>query len=851
MFTDIEGSTRLLGELGVDAYRDALAEHRRVVRDACARYEGYEVDYEGDAFFYAFASAQQAVSAVSEAMVGLEGGPIRIRVGVHTGEPALDPPKYVGLDVHRAARIMSSAHGGQVVLSRETVELLPDGAFQLVDLGDHRFKDLGAPERVFQLGEGGYQRLKSLYRVTLPVPATPFLGREEELAAVVKLLADPGTRVLTLTGPGGTGKTRLALQAAAEASDGFVDGVTWVALAPLRDPALVLPTVAQALEVKERPDEELVATLARALLGKKALLLLDNLEHLLPQAARDVAALTTACPTLMLLVSSREWLQIAAEKVWPVPAMSESDGEQLFIERSHAAGVELEADEAVAELCRRLDELPLAIQLAAARTRSLSPAAILERLDQRLTLLTGGARDVDERQRTLEATIAWSYDLLSSEEQRVLRALSVFAGGCTLDAAEQIAAATLDSIESLLDKSLLRHRADQAGRGRYWMLESVRQYARRELEASGEAETVLRTHARYFGAQLGGQWFAARNFDEAAIAVLEADLDNGRAALANAFECGDGESASGLLIALQLAWLRAGRNREALAAVERYLSLDRSSFTVATRLEGDLAASEVLRFSGDPARARELKERCLDLARQHPTLELPHQSTTAGGKIASTLSDLSDLCLWTGDTETARRYAVEGLELRRTDGSPLGIAHALNALAIVEMVAGNRDRSSACLSEASELLESVGSAEAAAGRVAQAEVELLTGRPAVAIALLAEHLPALDLEADAMFTIYGLFTAMQVIAAHGHHREASALAGTVYVLLQETGNVMPPWDAERLETTSSESRAQRADLPNDNTAAPLPADAALALALDTLRELASEQEGVVTSPSEP
>ncbi len=426
VFTDVEGSTKLLEELGTDAYRDALAEHRRVMREAFGAHEGYEVDYEGDAFFYVFASAQAAASAVSEAMVGLAEGPIRIRVGVHTGEPALDPPKYVGMDVHRAARIMSAARGGQVVLSPSTVALLEPGSFELRDLGEHRFKDLSAPERVFQLGAGEFPPIRSLHRTNLPVPATPFLGREQELAAVVGMLDEPDARLVSLVGPGGTGKTRLALQAAAEASDAYPDGVFWAPLAPLRDPALVLPAVAAALSVIEGKESSPVDDLARALAGRRLLVFVDNVEHLMPDAADLVGAFVEACPTVTTVVTTRERLQLPGEHVYAVPPMSETDGEELFRSRAAAVGVELEASEELRTLCARLDNLPLALELAAARTVVFSPAQLLDRLSQRLDLLKAG-RGVDARQETLRSTIAWSHDLLDADEQAFFRRLSVFA----------------------------------------------------------------------------------------------------------------------------------------------------------------------------------------------------------------------------------------------------------------------------------------------------------------------------------------------------------------------------------------------------------------------------------------
>ena len=323
---------------------------------------------------------------------------------------------------------MSAAHGGQVVLSPSTVALLEPGSFELRDLGEHRFKDLSAPERVFQLGAGEFPPIRSLHRTNLPVPATPFLGREEELAAVVGMLDEPDVRLVSLVGPGGTGKTRLALQAAAEASDAYPDGVFWAPLAPLRDPALVLPAVAAALSVIEGKDSSPVDDLARALAGRRLLVFVDNVEHLMPDAADLVGAFVEACPTVTTVVTTRERLQLPGEHVYAVPPMSETDGEELFRSRAATVGVELEASEELRTLCARLDNLPLALELAAARTVVFSPAQLLDRLSQRLDLLKAG-RGVDARQETLRSTIAWSHDLLDADEQALFRRLSVFAGG--------------------------------------------------------------------------------------------------------------------------------------------------------------------------------------------------------------------------------------------------------------------------------------------------------------------------------------------------------------------------------------------------------------------------------------
>ena len=434
LFTDVEGSTKLLHELGAEAYAKALAEHRRIIREACASEGGVEVDTQGDAFFFAFPTAPGALAAASEMTSALASGPIHVRAGLHTGTPLLSEEGYVGGDVHRAARIAACGYGGQVLVSASTAQLVE---LELTDLGEHRLKDLSAPERVYQLGDGAFPVLKSLYRTNLPVPATPFLGREDELAEVVGLLAN--THLLTLTGPGGTGKTRLALQAAGMAADAYPYGVYWVPLAPLRDPDLVLATAAQAVGSKNG--------LAEHIADKSMLCLFDNFEQVV-EAAPDIAALLTSCPNLDVVVTSRERLRVPGEQAYSVPPLAESDGVALFLARARAVDPSFAETAVVPELCRRLDELPLALELAAARTALFSPEELFERLGKRLDLLKG-ERGGDPRQQTLRATIAWSYDLLGDEERRLFARLSVFAGGCSYEAAEEIAGADPDTLQSL------------------------------------------------------------------------------------------------------------------------------------------------------------------------------------------------------------------------------------------------------------------------------------------------------------------------------------------------------------------------------------------------------------------
>src|SRR5438034_3133830 len=399
LFTDIEGSTRLLHELG-DKYATALAAHRRTLRNAFAAHGGVEVDTQGDAFFVAFARAADAVAAARDGQAALADGPIRVRMGLHTGEAVVTEEGYVGLDVHRGARIAAVGHGGQVLVSQTTRELVPD---HLRELGEHRLKDFFEPIALFQLGNHSFPPLKTISNTNLPRPASSFVGRTREVEDVLAQLRD-GTRLLTLTGPGGSGKTRLAIESAGELVPDFMAGVFWVGLAAVRDPSLVSDTIGRTIGAQ--------GALADHVDERELLLVLDNLEPIV-DSAPELASLIEACPNLRLLVTSRELLRVRGEVEYPVEPLADRDAVELFCARAA-----IEQDSAVAELCQALDNLPLALELAAARSSVLSPAQILDRLSERLDLFKGG-RDADPRQQTLRATIEWSYDLLDPEEQEI------------------------------------------------------------------------------------------------------------------------------------------------------------------------------------------------------------------------------------------------------------------------------------------------------------------------------------------------------------------------------------------------------------------------------------------------
>jgi predicted ATPase/class 3 adenylate cyclase len=647
LFTDIEGSTRLLQRAG-DAYPSLLAEHRRVLRAAFSNHDGVEVDAQGDAFFVAFASAQDAAAAAVAAQQALAGhdwpdnSEIRVRIGLHTGEPTAVGGRYVGLAVHQGARVMAAGHGGQVLVSESTRALLDD-RFQARDLGEHRLKDLAGPHHLYQLLVEGlpadFPPLKTLENrpTNLPVLANALIGRSRELKETQALLARDEVRLLTLTGAGGTGKTRFALQIAAEQLEEFANGVFFVSLAPVRDWELVVPTIAQTLGLREQPGETRLETLTEYLSDKQLLLLLDNFEQVVPAAA-EISGLLAAAPELNVLVTSRTPLRLSGERTYPVPplelpnpeqlvdagSLMECEAVRLFVERAHAATSDFAVTDvnvrAVAEICIRLDGLPLAIELAAPRVRALPAPALLRRLDQRLRLLTGGAQDVDERQRTLRATLEWSYDLLLDSEKVVFAELGTFIGGCRLEAAEavcdprgELGLEVLDSLESLVEKSLLLQRADPDGEPRFWMLETIREFAMELLADSSSFADARTRHAAYFRSLAENIDVESRTGDQAVLfGRLDVETANIRTALEWAREAKDAELLLGLATPLWGFWATRGYVAEGRSALEDALAL--SSERPARALLG-LCTMRILSGSTDEVLhdAQEALEACKQL----------------------------------------------------------------------------------------------------------------------------------------------------------------------------------------------------------------------------------------------
>ena len=796
LFTDIEGSTRLLYELG-DGYADELSGHRAVLREAFARHGGVEVDSQGDAFFFAFARASDALAGARDGQAGLDGR-IRVRMGIHTGEPLLVDNGYAGIDVHRAARIAAVGHGGQVLLSQATRDLVGDDGLR--DLGSHRLKDLTSPERIYQLGDGEFPPLRSLSATNLPVVANRLVGRELELAELSALLVD-GPRLVTVTGAGGTGKTRLSMQVGAEVLDDFAGGVFLVRLAPLTSAELVRPAILQTVGVRDLRD----------LGGRHTLLILDNFEHVL-DAAAEVAAILESGPAVKVLATSRVALRLQAEHEYALDPLPEADAVVLLVERARAVRRDFEPDEAASELCRHLDGLPLALELAAARLRTLDAATLLARLDRRLPVLTTGARDAPERQRTLRATIEWSYDLLAADLRSLFARIAVFAGTFTYDAAEAVADATVDTLHGLVEASLVKALPD----GRFLMLETIRELALEHMHELADRDELRSRHAAHF---LELALAASLDTDaptEQRPEIVVPDVANLRAALAWALEHDEIDFGLRLLVALEQLWV--------LGYVDEgqrwYRSFLERANTAPTRLRGAALRSfaSSTHFAGNIELAEELCEESLAV----------YRAIGDEHGIAVMLHRLSIFALTQGDLELAEERARRSLEIHRRLGNDKGACQPIALLGSLALQSGDRQLGVALLEESAELARKIRWRWWRAGTLgALAEAALVEERVADAKPLLRECLDLALQVHDRVGLSWYLALYALALALEGE----TAAAGRIWGAVEAASAFIPggPWprDAFRLrqaierlaDPAFEEAEAQAGDVALEDVAA--------------------------------
>jgi predicted ATPase/class 3 adenylate cyclase len=714
LFTDIEGSTRLLQELG-DGYGAVHRDHAAIVRRAVGACGGVEVSTEGDSFFVAFHSPVGAVRAAVDAQRALSahpwshGAPVRVRMGLHTGEGVPDGGDYVGIDVNRAARIADAAHGGQIIVSDATRALvehaLPEGV-SLRDLGEHRLKDIAHSERLHQLviddlpADFPPPRTQDARPNNLPAQLTSFVGREGEIAEVRGLLGR--TRLLTLTGPGGAGKTRLALQVAAGTLTEYGDGAFFVDLSSVTDPALVPSVLARALGVPEVAGRAILEAVVDHLHDRELLLLVDNFEQV-AEASPVIEELLTSAPKLKVLVTSRVVLSIRGEQEYVVPPLEPPDPERLpdlltlgkfdavrlFTERALAVRPRFRVTEenasAVAEITARLDGLPLAIELAATRTKVLTPEQILPRLQKRLSILTSGGRTLPERQRTLRGAIAWSHDLLDDTEQRLFARLSVFAGGWTLESAEVVCAPEelgldgLDGLTSLVDKSLIRRIEPAAGEPRFSMLETIREFGQEQLEAGGELDLILRRHAEHF-LRLAVEAEPHLTADDQVEWLDRCDREhaNIRNALRWAIETGEADRAQEAAGALWRFWQQRGHLTEGRRWLGEILGMPSGRGPTPGRAKALIGAGGIAWWQQDREATGALYAEALAIERE---LGDP-------ARVAEALYNLAFVVAG-DDLESASRLLEESLELFRRVGDERGVAQVLTMLVMPDAQAGN------------------------------------------------------------------------------------------------------------------------------------------------------------------
>ena len=818
LFTDVEGSTRLLQRVG-DAYRDLLAAHHQILRESIATGGGVEVQTEGDGFFAVFSTATGAVLAAVQGQRNLlshlwpEGEVVRVRMGVHTGEGVLSNGAYVGLDVHRAARIAAAGHGGQVLVSDATRALvehaLPVGV-DLRDLGAHRLKDIEQPEHLYQLRIEGvpdtFPPIRSLAArlSNLPPERSSFIGREHEVTEATALLER--ARLLTLTGPGGIGKTTLALKIAADQIGRFADGVYLADLSPITDPSLVPAVIARALMVREQPGRDMVDSLAEHLRDREMLLVLDNVEQVV-EAASAVSRLLDAAPGLTLLATSRVPLHITGEQEFPVPplalpdltrsddleSLAGNEAVTLFVQRAAGVrpGMRLTADNAatVAEIAVKLDGLPLAIELAASRANLLAPGAILARLGTSLSLLTTGSADLPERQRTLRSTIEWSHDLLEAEHQRLFARLGTFSGGWTLEAAEVICGSdldltVLDGLATLIDHSMVRSTEAGDGELRFTMLETIREFAVERLALSGEGDDLKRAHAEQFRNLAEEAELRLTREDRAVwLTRLEAENDNLRAALDWAERTDDPDTGLRTASAIWRFWQQRGHLSEGRARLERLLAMPSAAARAPLRARALGALGGIAYWQNDNPVTRAAYEEAVEIAREVGDATL----------LASALLDLSFIPFMEHDADRAESILREGLATAQEAGDRLLTADFWDSIGFLEVFRGKPAAAIPLRRRAIEIFREEGDVwKMANSLLGLAMMSRMAGDVDAARSHLREALEMFTQARDTM-SISAVLTGLALVAIDdGLPERAARLVGSSARIRDELGGGIPP-----------------------------------------------------------
>ncbi len=840
LFSDVEGSTRLAQALGTDRWRTTLEAQQAIWRSVFAANGGTEISTEGDSFFAVFPSAVDAVAAAAAAQRAIraatwppEAGSagIRVRVGLHTGEGRLGGDSYVGLDVHRAARIGAAANGGQILISATTRALtessLPAG-LSLLDLGRHRLKDLDQPEALGRLVIAGLdddpRPPRSLETPTnLPASLTSFIGRKREVGEVVELVRT--VRLVTLTGPGGTGKTRLSLASAAELLGDFPDGVYFVRLAPLSDPDLLAATIVGAIGLEQSPTADAVSLLRGHLADRRVLLVLDNFEQIVA-AAPLVGELLTASEGLHVLVTSRETLHLHGEQELPIPPLGlpgpgdgpldpaelvKSEAIALFVARARAVVPAFVLDRsnasAIVAICTSLDGLPLAIELAAARVKVLSPEAIRDRLRSSLGLLASAERDVPERQRTLRGAIAWSYDLLTAAEQAVFRRAAIFVGGWSLEAAEAVCAVSgdlepevFDVLASLADKSLVRSEPGADDEPRFRYLATIREFGLELLKASGERDDLARRHATYFAGLAERMVKPLAGPDVVRwVSRLEADHANLRAAVHWSVEAG--EPGLGLRI-MGLAWrfwYQGSHLSEGRAAIEELLRQPVTAASDRDRAVGLNGAGGIVYWLGDFDAAAKFWSEALAI----------NEALAESSGTAEAHYNLGFISMIQGDFPTQRAHHAKALALYQEMGDEAGVIDTQEALVPALLRAGE-------LTAGEELLRSTVAAQRARGHLVRlgedlsllATFQALAGHLDSARASIREALPLAESSGTLTSAASALASAALIEAEGGHAERTATIAGALDAMTEASRVAIAQVDMLRMPTAADEARSR-------------------------------------------